>query len=315
MMSHENDLFCGLIGQPIGRFVLQQAIHRPAGAYLFYGPSGLGKKVFAERFAHALLEMPTETHLEAHPDFIRLTREPESREITVKQVRELLNRLHLSSARGGRRVALIEQADRLNEEACNALLKDVEEPGQGVVFLCIAEQMDRLPGTLRSRLVPLRFDRVSRQEMEGWLVQEKGCSVEDARRIAQRSGGIPVQALALCAGEEEVFSSVAHSLVRALLSGESGQVVAILDGFVKTLEKKEEVESAWQALIKTMAVQLEKEWETYPETAIRAGRALAHTWRLVGSSVPPRLGFEWSAVADALRSDGRIAALLENEAA
>jgi DNA polymerase III delta prime subunit len=83
--------------------------------------------------------------VEHHPDFVRIRREEGAREIVVKQARELLARMQLTSAYGGYKVALIEEADRLNEEAANALLKAVEEPSAHTIYIFLAEQPDRLP--------------------------------------------------------------------------------------------------------------------------------------------------------------------------
>jgi DNA polymerase-3 subunit delta' len=127
--------------------------------------------------------------INSHPDFIRITREEGAREIVVKQARELLTRMQLTSARGGYKVALIEEADRLNEEAANALLKAVEEPSPNTVYLFLAEQPDRLPATLRSRLVKMEFGRVPTKTIEGWLRVLSSRTQSDGERDLDRSDG------------------------------------------------------------------------------------------------------------------------------
>ncbi len=175
-------IFDGIIDHDTIARVLEKALDKPAHGYLFCGPRGVGKTTVAERLAVGLLEdhaTPNTQYvtqdgqhvslLASHPDFVRLGREEGAREIVVKQVRELIARMQLTSARGGYKIALIEQADRLNEEAANALLKAVEEPSPKTVYIFIAEQPDRLPATLRSRLVKIEFGRVATKEIETWL--------------------------------------------------------------------------------------------------------------------------------------------------
>ena len=158
-------LFADLTGHETILKILTRAKTKPATAYLFSGPSGVKKKIVAERFAKLLLQQELTVPLDAHPDFIRVEREADAKEISVKQARELLERVHLTSARGGFRVALIPQADRLNEEAANALLKAVEEPPASVVYIFVTELPNRLPATLRSRLVTIPFSGHSSQTL------------------------------------------------------------------------------------------------------------------------------------------------------
>ncbi len=83
-------VFANIIGhEPILR-VLTHTLSKPAHAYLFCGPRGVGKMTVAEKFTQGLLQ---ETSLSSHPDFIRLAREEGAREIVVKQARELLARI------------------------------------------------------------------------------------------------------------------------------------------------------------------------------------------------------------------------------
>ncbi|MSR85066.1 hypothetical protein EXS71_01325 [Candidatus Uhrbacteria bacterium] len=159
-------LFADVTGHETILKILTRAKETPATAYLFSGSSGIGKKMVAEKFARLLLKQDAHLPLDAHPDFIRVEREAEAKEITVKQARALIERIYLTSARGGFRVALIAQADRLNEEACNALLKAVEEPPASMVYLFVTELPNRLPATLRSRLVTIPFSGRSSETHE-----------------------------------------------------------------------------------------------------------------------------------------------------
>ncbi len=84
------------------------------------------------------------------------SKKPPSREIVIDQVRRVGDFLSVSSHRGGRRVVLLAPAEALNGPAANALLKMLEEPPAGAVFLGVSDQIDAVLPTIRSRCVLVR---------------------------------------------------------------------------------------------------------------------------------------------------------------
>lgn len=159
-------------------------------AWLFAGERGIGKASLAWRFARTLLsapagggpeplpfDPPTHRLMEggAHPDFVRLERLEKpakgnaearlARGISIEQVRGLSRLLNSASAMGGRRVVLVDAADDLEAPAANALLKNLEEPPAGVVFLLVAHAPGRLLPTIRSRCRLLRMNPLSDADM------------------------------------------------------------------------------------------------------------------------------------------------------
>ena len=112
-----------------------------------------------------------------------------SREIVIDQVRKTSEFLSISSHRGGRRVVLVVPAEALNPAAANALLKMLEEPPPGVVFLAVSDQLDAVLPTILSRCVLLRAPVPGHAEALGWL-QSNGIDRAEAR-LAE-AGGAPV---------------------------------------------------------------------------------------------------------------------------
>src|SRR5215813_4346600 len=131
----------------------------PAHAYLFHGPAGVGKRELARRFAAELLGDHARVERGSHPDLYLL--EPLGEQIRIDDVRELRRDLHMRPFEGERRVYLISGADSLNEDAADALLKDLEEPPPYAVVVLVAERLGPLPETIRSRCQLVPFRRLS----------------------------------------------------------------------------------------------------------------------------------------------------------
>jgi DNA polymerase-3 subunit delta' len=139
-----------------------------------------------------------------------------SREIVIDQVRKTREFLSLSSHRGGRRVVLLFPAEALNAPAANALLKMLEEPPPGVVFLAISDQLDAVLPTILSRCVLLRAPVPSHAQALQWL---RSLGVDLAEAKLAEAGGAPV-GIADEAGldERQTLDPVLHEALIKLLS-------------------------------------------------------------------------------------------------
>jgi len=201
-------------------------------ALLIHGPAGTGKRALAEHFAQFLLcEEVAEKRRPCgrcsacrwftsgnHPDLRWL--EPEaiakppavdegdqegrsarsakpSLEIKVEQVRGLAEFLNIGSHRGRHRIALIHPAEDMNLHAANSLLKSLEEPPSGAVFVLVSHRPARLLPTIRSRCVAVPVGLPSPEGAETWL-RENG--VTDAGRWLAFAGGAPLRALEYATG-------------------------------------------------------------------------------------------------------------------
>src|SRR5262245_18387255 len=149
--------FQGFPEQAEARRLLEAALAEgPAHAYLFHGPPGVGKRRAALGFAGELLGDPGRVERRAHPDLYVL--EPLGDQIRIDAIRELRHDLPMRPFEASRRVYLVFGAHSLNDEAADALLKDLEEPPPYAVAVLVADDLGPLPETIRSRcqLVPFR---------------------------------------------------------------------------------------------------------------------------------------------------------------
>src|SRR5207245_1529352 len=132
-----------------------------------------------------------------HPDLTIAGRPEESLELPISVIREFCHRLALKPARGRGKVAILDDADDLNEEAANCFLKTLEEPPPRSVLLLIGTSAERQLPTIVSRCQVVAFPPLS-EELVRELVLAQGVEDESLlRRIVPLSGGSPGQALAL----------------------------------------------------------------------------------------------------------------------
>jgi len=195
---------------------------RLASTFLFVGPSGIGKRTFALSLAQSLLcsERPasalnpcgvcpscSQVLAATHPDLMQVARPAGRSEIPLRLlIGEGERRMHeglchdiaLRPFMGGYKIALIDDADYLNAEGANCLLKTLEEPPPRSVLILIGTSAAKQLPTIRSRCQVIRFRPLPAEVVEELLVGRLGITDGDlARRLARYSGGSPERALEL----------------------------------------------------------------------------------------------------------------------
>src|SRR5215211_7593687 len=144
----------------------------PAHAYLFHGPAGVGKRRAALAFAGELIGDPDRVARLAHPDLYLL--EPLGDQIRIDPIRELRRDLHMRPFEAERRVYVLLGAHLMNEDAADALLKDLEEPPDYAVVVLVADELGPLPETIRSRCQLIPFRRLSERAVREHLASRRG---------------------------------------------------------------------------------------------------------------------------------------------
>jgi DNA polymerase-3 subunit delta' len=180
------DPFASVPEQPEARRLLTAALTEGgAHAYLLHGPRGVGKRTAAFAFAGALLGDARRAELRSHPDLYVL--EPLGEMIRIDDIRALRHDLHMRPFEGDRRVYLVLDADRMNEEAADALLKDLEEPPSYAVLVLVAGELGPLPPTILSRCQLVPFRRLSERAVRDWIATQAPELGDDEVKVLSRA--------------------------------------------------------------------------------------------------------------------------------
>ena len=159
-----------------------------AHAFLFHGPAGVGKRVAARAFAGELLGDPRRVDAGTHPD-LRVI-EALGEMIRIDEIRALHHDLHMRPFEADRRVYLVFDAHRMNDDAAASLLKDLEEPPAYATIVLVADELGPLPETIRSRCQLVPFRRLTRAAVEGWIAaQASELDAADVGLLARVSSG------------------------------------------------------------------------------------------------------------------------------
>jgi DNA polymerase-3 subunit delta' len=192
--------------------ILQQLYHaiasnRVAGAYLFAGPAHIGKETVALHFAKTMnCAAPNEGACGDclscrkiddgnHPD-VQLIR-PSGAWMRIDQIRDLQKRIIYRPLEGRWKVYILAEAERMNLEAANCLLKTLEEPPAASVLILLTTNLDALLPTIRSRCQIIKFSPIQVAELAETLTRQFDVEEAQAFSVAVLSGGAVGKAITL----------------------------------------------------------------------------------------------------------------------
>jgi DNA polymerase-3 subunit delta' len=232
--------FAGIIGHGRILSLVARAIARDTlpPAILLAGPRGIGKRRVAQAIAEAFncLE-PVHTPLEIdacgrcpacgrvgrglHPDVLVV--EPDDKgTIAIDTIRDVIRGCAYRPFEGRRRVVIVDDADAMGIDPQSALLKTLEEPPPGSVFVLVSSRPDALLPTVRSRCPRLRLSALSNAEVALILERDHGYTPADARAAALDADGSVARALEARAGDSVQAASDAQDLLTLVVRETDG---------------------------------------------------------------------------------------------
>ncbi len=192
-----------IVGQDRAVALLQRAADRPVHAYLLVGPRGSGVEESARCFAATLIAPDDARVWELvergdHPDVVEV--EPIGNDVVIDEARALIREAHASPIELDHKVVVLFGADRLRDEAANAMLKTLEEPPARTSIVLVAERADAILQTIRSRCQRVDFDSLDEATILHALTVSYPELPEERRVLLARLAGGRLDRARLLAG-------------------------------------------------------------------------------------------------------------------
>ena len=182
-------------------------------AYMFEGPSGVGKNTMARELAATLLDME---NLFNSPDYIEIT--PDGNSIKIAQIRKLQSDILVKPYKSYK-IYVIDEAQKMTVEAQNALLKTLEEPPKYAIIILITNNKESLLDTIKSRCEIIKFTPIPLVEVADYLTQT-GVDKNRASLLANFSRGSMQKAIELSESEDfHIMRDEVQKYVETFLTG------------------------------------------------------------------------------------------------
>lgn len=280
-------MFSKLIGNQQVKDSLRRLMEngRLPGSLLFTGEEGVGKKLFALELAK-ILNCKNRNGVEAcdecssckrisrstfpsfgddeddkerliwseHPD-VAMAR-PYKQIIRVEPIRELGREANFRPFEGAARMFIIEDADYMNDQAANALLKTLEEPEPTTHLVLTTTNPSALPATIRSRCQTIQFSPIAANVIDEFLRETKGVSAKDAQLLARTSRGSLGRA---CAADIDTYRQRRDAMISVLTAlTVSGDREQLLRSAEELAAAKDRVE--YEQLLDVLEVLIRDAW-------------------------------------------------------
>lgn len=232
-----------------------------ANFYIFAGPNGLGKFALAKNFAKNIFAQDkpglfqADNFLEVNSDFFVIEREEGKKNISIDQVRDLIEKMHSTSFLNSYKIAVVKDAEYLNENSANALLKILEESAKKNIIILTVREADLLPKTILSRGQLINFYPVKDDVIYENLIQNFSVSPSMAKNLSRLSASCPMTAIKLLQ-EQELYKDYQDlaEIFLEFLSANFPERVKIIENVVKRSEDLSPVDilAIWQSVLRDL---------------------------------------------------------------
>ena len=232
--------FLDIYGHERQTVILQKAIaqRRVGHAYLFSGIDAVGKRTLAGEFAGALNCDQTDSLHDAcgkcssclkirhssHPDMIFI--EADGQFIRINAIREIQEQMKFKPLEGRWRAVIIDDADKMNDQVANALLKTLEEPSASNILILVSSRPYSMPVTIISRCRHMRFNPLPAAAVAQFLMEREGMERQKADLLAGLSGGSVGRALEL---DKEDVVAYRTGIMQVLMNTRKDDPISLLN--------------------------------------------------------------------------------------
>jgi DNA polymerase-3 subunit delta' len=184
------------------------------GSYLFIGPRGVGKRTASIEFAKAIncekeeLDACEECvscskiNSSNHPDVFIARREKDSSFIKIDKIRDIIYQASMKPYEAWKKIFIINNAEDMNEEAQNALLKILEEPRENQIFILTTSRISGILPTVISRCNAIKFNLLSQALIQRFLIEKRGFNESEAVLFSHMALGSLGKAIAFKENDE-----------------------------------------------------------------------------------------------------------------
>lgn len=279
-----------LLLHPLTKTQIQDFIKKTSHALVITGAVGSGKYTVAQKIAVAILKLKSDAKLKKYPYFAHIKKPEMKQDIPIDSVRQLskMLKLKIPGTIDIKRVIVIEDAQDLNEEAGNAMLKMLEEPTADCVFILTTDTANNLLPTIISRAQQLQVQPVTLNDARVFFAGQYSIEqIESAWNLSQGSAGLM---LALLKDDNKSPLKIAVDAAKDYLQKNKYQRLLMADGLSKD---KKQLSIFLAALLKVLAAlhhSVVKRGDRAQQGKILASRKLVYQMQdALDANVSPKL--------------------------
>src|SRR5574344_311520 len=216
-------------------------------SYMFVGTEGIGKELFAKEFAKAILCLSEKKYCnecdscnkyngENHPDFCEI--KANGNYIRISQIREMEEDIYQKPIISSKKVFIINDADKMTEEAQNSLLKTLEEPPEYIVIILIVANENSLLNTIKSRCIKIPFSNITEKELTEYIIINKLADNFNKNIIDACNGSIGKAEKII--HNEEQYEKL-EGLIHSILEEKKGTIIDVIKKSEILYKSKDEI--------------------------------------------------------------------------